>query len=102
MMEITRGTTPTLTLGLPFELESIEVGYFIIQQNKKILIEKAFEDCECTGAELLVKLTQEDTLKLSHCFKADMRLVIKTVDGERHESKPMVLRIADTSKGGVI
>lgn len=102
MMEITRGTTPTLTLGLPFDMAIIDTGFAIIQQNKKTLIEKSFSDCKCIDNELLVTLTQEETLKLSHCFRAGVHLVIKTVDGERHESKKINIRILDTSKDGVI
>ena len=102
MMEITRGTTPTLTLGLPFDAALIDVGFVTIQQQGKTVLEKSFDDCECKDNELLVTRTQAETLKLSHLFRATIRLVIKTVDGERYESKPIVIHVADTSKDGAI
>ena len=99
---IIRGTTPTLTFGLPFDAEAIADGYVIIQQNKKPIVEKPVDACECDGMELSVTLTQKETLDLSCCFKAEISLVVKTHGDERLESDTFVKTVRDTAKDGVI
>lgn len=99
---IIRGTTPTLEFGLPFDTEMIDIGYVTVQQNKTTIIEKPLSICECEGNVLSAKLTQEDTLKLSSFSNAEIRLVVKTIGGERIESFEIIKRVKDTSKEGVI
>lgn len=99
---IVRGTTPTLTFGLPFEAATIAEGYVIIQQNRKTIIEKPVSACKCSGNDLSVTLTQKETLELSCCFNAEIGLVVKTQGGERLESKPITEKVGDTAKDGEI
>lgn len=99
---IIRGTTPTMTFGLPFEADVIETGFVIVRQNETAVIEKPLSDCDCDGKTLSAKFTQEETLRLSVTTKAEIRIVLKTIGGERHESKSIFERVEDTSKDGVI
>lgn len=91
-----------MTFGLPFDTEMIEIGYVTVQQNGITIIEKPLSACECEGNVLSAKLAQEDTLKLSSSSTAEIRLVVKTTDGERLESFEIIKRVKDTSKEGVI
>ena len=99
---IIRGTTPTLTFGLPFEADLLETGFVIIQQQSATVIEKELSACECSGRTVSAKLTQEESLKLSSDQNAEIRLVVKTVSGDRLETKPIFDKVVDTSKDGVI
>lgn len=102
MMEIVRGTTPTLTFGLPFEASTIATGFVTVQQNNKTLIDKPLADCVCNDKDLSVTLTQKETLGLSCCYYAEVALVVKTKGDERLETKPIKVKVVDTSKEGVI
>ena len=100
---IIRGTTPTMTFSLQFDAEMLENGFVTVQQNKNTVIEKPVSACECDGNTISAKFTQEETLALSSDSNAEIRLVVKTVDGERLETlQPFVLKVVDTSKEGVI
>lgn len=99
---IIRGTTPTVTFGLPFEANMIATGFVTVQQMGVTVIEKPLESCECDGRTIAAKFTQEDTLKLEADCNAEIRIVVKTLGGERLESNPIYEKVYDTSKDGVI
>ena len=100
---IIRGTTPTLTFNLPFEVSTLEMGFIVIQQGGSTVIEKEFSDCVCSGTSVAAQFTQNETLKLcSHC-NAEVSLVVKTLVGERLETEnPIEVVVYNTSKDGVI
>lgn len=99
---IIRGTTPTMSFELPFESSIVETGFVVIKQNGVAVIEKKFSDCECGGMKVSAKFTQEETLKLVADKKAEINLVVKTLGGDRLESRSFFESIEDTSKEGVI
>ena len=99
---IIRGTTPTMTFGLPFDTEQLEVGFVTVQQNGTTIFEKPLDACNCDGKTVTARFEQEDTLKLASDGSAEIRLVVKTVGGERLETKPTIKRVINTSKEGVI
>ena len=99
---IIRGTTPTMTFGLPFEAEMIATGFVTVQQNDVTVIEKPLSACDCNGKTLSAQFTQEETLMLSADSKAEIRIVVKTMGGDRLESYSIFERVEDTSKDGVI
>ena len=96
------GTTPTLEFGLPFEADMLAASFVTIQQNQTTIFEKPLEACEYEGRTLKAKLTQEETLMLSCDSKAEIRLVVKTLGGDRLETHPIVESVINTSKEGVI
>jgi hypothetical protein len=99
---IIRGTTPIMSFGLPFNTERLEVGFVTVQQNGITIFEKSLSACDCDGKTVTARFAQEDTLQLVSDCGAEIRLVVKTVDGERLETKPIVKRVINTSKEGVI
>lgn len=102
MNEIIRGTTPTLSFGLPFSTDLLSTGFVILKQGNGISIEKNLSVCSCEGNTLTAKFTQEDTLALEVGIHAKARLVVKTSGGDRLESKDFVVRVGETHKGEVI
>lgn len=99
---IIRGTTPTMSFGLKFDTDQIDVGYVTVQQGGITVFEKPTSACNCAGRTVSARFEQEDTLALSAGINAEIRLVVKTVDGERLETKPVIKRVVNTSKEGVI
>jgi hypothetical protein len=102
MNEIVRGTTPTISFGLPFSTGLLSTAFVTVKQRDKTLIEKELSDCQCDGNILTTQLTQEDTLALKIGVPAQIRLVVKTTGGDRHETKDFVVRVSDTHKDEVI
>ena len=99
---IIRGTTPTMKFGLPLEVGMIETGFVTVQQNDVTVVEKPLSTCNCDGRFVSAKFTQEETLKLSTAYNAEIRLVVKTLGADRLESNPIFERVEETSKDGVI
>ena len=102
MNEIVRGTTPTLSFGLPFSQDLIETGFVTVKQRDEVIIEKEISECDCSGDVLAARLTQEDTLALETGSHAKIRLIVKTTGGDRLETKDIVARVSDTHKDEVI
>lgn len=63
-----RGSTPTNTFKIPFDLSQATV-YISYEQNKRVIIEKTNEDMTFSPDgekfKIVVKLTQEETLRLT-------------------------------------
>lgn len=102
MREIVRGTTPTLSFGLPFSTNLLETGFVTIQQRDETIVEKELSACDCSGDTVSATLTQEETLALKIGSLAQIRLVVKTTGGDRMETDDVVVRVRDTHKDEVI
>lgn len=63
-----RGTTPTHTFTLPFDVSEIRQVKVIYAQNDEEIFCKRTEDCELYGSAIKVRLTQEETF-LFDCKK---------------------------------
>lgn len=102
MIDIVRGTTPTVSFGLPFSADLLAAGFVTVRQLGETVIEKEMSACVCDGSTLAAKFSQEDTLALKIGSPAKIRLVVKTQGGDRLETKDIVARVSDTHKDGVI
>lgn len=76
-----RGTTPTLTFGVGFDTETIEVLNIAFEQNKKIKLEKTLGDCLLDEKNILLPLSQVDTLALQDSTRVNVQLRIKLKNG---------------------
>ena len=91
-----------MSFRLPFPTEQLEAGFVTVQQNESTIFEKPLSVCDCDGKTVTARFEQEETLKLMSNIIAEIRLVVKTLTGERLETKPVVKRVVNTSKEGVI
>ena len=96
-----RGTTQTLTFLLPEEI-SIETIFITFQQNNWTVLEKSIEDVEIDGKTVIVKLTQEDTLKLRAPYAVYIQLRIRDTDGNAIASDIIRTDAETILKDGVI
>ena len=73
-----RGTTPTLSLTIPFEAACLTSGFLTISQNGKIVIDKPIDDEEIiiSDGQIDVYLSQAETLlfKTGQVAKMQLRL----------------------------
>lgn len=101
MSEIVRGTTPTVTYSIPFPVDMLDVGYVTVKQGQNVIIEKELSACHCNGNTVSAKFTQEDTLSLESGCNTKIRLVVKTLGGDRLETKDTTVTVLDTHKDEV-
>ncbi len=102
MQEIVRGTTPAVSFGLPLPTDQLATAFVTVLQRDKVIIEKELKECSCTGNTIAAQLTQEDTLALEVGTLAKVRLIVKTVGGDRFETDDFVVRVSNTHKDEVI
>lgn len=97
-----RGTTPTLSFELPFDVSEATSLYITISQRyDNIQIDKSLEDCSVDGTIVTVTLTQEETLRLI----ADKPVLIQVrvvKDNVAMASDLIKTTVADVLKDGVI
>lgn len=75
-----RGTTPTHTFKLPFDTSIVKEVMVIYAQNEKEVFHKDTFDCELNGKEIIVTLSQEDTLKFNHRQNVQIQVRVLTDD----------------------
>ena len=97
-----RGTTPTLEFTLPFSTELLAEAYVTLSQNKKVVVDKSLEDCECNENRLSVKLTQEETLLLDSDHKTEIQIRARTNEDEALASDIITVSTDRILKDGVI
>jgi hypothetical protein len=97
-----RGTTPTLRFSLPFVPDTdINALYITFQQRGETIIEKSLEEVTVDGENVLVRLTQEDTLNLDP--KADVNVQLRFRIGDNaYASDVMPIHIGRILKDGII
>lgn len=75
-----RGTTPTHTFTLPFDTDTLsKVRVIYAQDDIPVLVR---DDAELDGNNVVVKLTQEETLKFNEQKNVEIQLRALTADGE--------------------
>lgn len=97
-----RGTTPKLEFTLPFDTDEIAEAFVTLAQDDVVLVDKALTDCKCDERKLSVKLTQDDTLKLSCDCKTDIQIRIRTKAGDALASDITRVNTDRILKDGVI
>lgn len=77
-----RGTTPTHTFTLPFDVSSIQTVKIIYSQDDVAVCEKLTADCVLNGETIQTTLTQEETLRFNCKQPVEIQLRILTTAGE--------------------
>ena len=68
MIEIQRGTTPVISVGVPVSPENIKLLRIIFSQGGRVVLVKEKHDCVIEDGVASFKMRQEDTFR----FYADM------------------------------
>lgn len=86
---MTRGTTPTHTYSLPFDVENVAKAHIIYAQRGEVKITKTEADCVMEGNIIQVRLTQEETLCFDENSCVDIQVRVLTPDGDALASRIM-------------
>lgn len=97
-----RGTTPTLEFTLPFAASALAEAYITLAQRGTVVVDKCLEDCKCDGNMLILRLTQEETLRLDSQYTTEIQIRVRTPAGEALASNIMRESTERILKEGVI
>ena len=97
-----RGTTPTLTFTIPISAADVAEAWVIFSQNNECLFFKELEQCSCGDKSLVVKLTQDETLKFKEGIDLEAQVRLRDKHGNAFASNIIVIRVKRILKDGVI
>ena len=97
-----RGTNPTLTFTLPFEVKTIQKMWVTFSQNDKEVFTLNKEDCELNGNNVMLQLSQEQTLSLLSNVRVEIQLRVLTFNNASLASNIIKVSVERILKGGVI
>ena len=97
-----RGTTPTHTFNLPFDMSAVSNVRIIYAQGSNVVLTKEKSDCECDGNTISFKLTQEETFLFDCGRNADVQVRVLTAAGDSLASDIHKISIATCLDNGVL
>ena len=89
-----KGTTPTLTFRLPFEVDLLSNAKVTFSQGGNVILEKKLCDCDASQNLLSVTLSQEETFLFECDSVAQVQLRCVTPTGEAFASAVFTTFIA--------
>lgn len=101
-MATIRGTTPTITFNLPFDVSEIRNCEVYFAQNDELLVTKEIEDCVLEDRTLSVTLSQEDTLAFDDDAKLEMQIRFVFTNGTVDATQIVKGKIGRILKDGEI
>lgn len=97
-----RGTTPTLEFTLPIDTGQLAQAYVTFAQRGDVKLDKPLEECTREEKKLIVKLTQEETLKLQDDRITEIQIRARTLAGDAFASNIIRESTDRILKDGVI
>lgn len=77
-----RGTTPTHTFNIPFDVSLIDKVRVTYSQCDRVVLMKSMEDCRFEGNAIVLKLSQDDTLLFDELKVVRIQLSVLTMGGD--------------------
>ena len=90
-----RGTTPTHTFKLPFDVDNIKSVMIIYAQKDREILCKETADCTLKDDVITTTLTQEDTFRFNHRDHVHIQVRLLTNSGTAMASEPKVVNVKD-------
>ena len=97
-----RGTTPTLQFTLPIDTSTLSCMYVTLAQRGLVVAEKDLTECDCDGADVSCKLTQDDTLRINALYPVEIQVRVKTTGGDALASQIVTMPAGRILKDGEI
>lgn len=105
--DIIRGTTPVHVFNIPFdesEIEKYTVTYSAISREgkSKTVLKLTQDNCEMYGTQIVVALTQEQTLLFSEYTAVKIQVKVLTTSGSVFASKILWKTVGEILDEGVL
>ena len=91
-----RGTTPTHTFDIPMTKEEIRNLRITYAQNGKVVLEKKLDEVTIQDEQIVLNLTQEETLKFKANVYAYVQIRILTNEEKVFSNAPETIYITET------
>lgn len=103
-MELRRGTTPTIEIGIPEDINvaDSQALFITISQNKMPIIDKSLADVLINDNKVTVDLSQEETLRLTAKTNATVQIRFVLSTGRAFASQIKKVEVDDILKEGKI
>lgn len=102
MASTIRGTTPTVTFNLPFNVDIIRNCEVYFGQNDELLVTKEMSECVLDGTTLAVTLSQSDTLAFDEEEKLQLQIRFVFTDGSVDATNILKGKVGKILKDGEI
>lgn len=99
---MTRGTTPIHRFRLPFDTGGVTRAKVLYAQDGQVVLEKDMEQLQLQGREILVRLSQEDTMVFDSACKAEIQLRLLTTEGTALASRILTCGVGRLLKDEVL
>ncbi len=90
-----RGTTPTHTFLLPFDVEQIKTLRACYAQRGEVILKKSEADCTLDGNAVCLRLSQEETLRFAAGDRIQIQLRVLTTAGDVFASRLLTAGVED-------
>lgn len=97
-----RGTTPTITFTLPFDVSFCSCVWVTFAQGDKEVLTKATDSCTLEGNTVSVRLTQEETLSFDCKQRLQIQICVLTPGGDVVRSDIIETSVSKCLKAEVI
>lgn len=97
-----RGTTPTHTFNIPFDVAIIDKIRITYAQCDKVVLVKSKDDCRMDGTVISLKLSQADTLMFEGNKVVSIQLTVVTTGGDCLKSDILCVGVRECLDEGVI
>ena len=103
-MNMRRGTTPTIEIGIPEEINVADSKalFVSISQNKSVIVEKSLSEVLINENKVTVELSQEETLRLDSKATTTIQIRFVLSTGRAFASQIKKIDIDDVLKEGKI
>ena len=85
-MSIVRGTTPQLVFTCNIPPQEFSICHIAFSQSNKVILLKTLEDCSIQDNDLILTLTEKDTLAFTSGRDVEIQLRVGYSDGTRDAS----------------
>lgn len=82
MIEVYRGTTPTIVFNIPIDTQSITELNIAVAQFGKVIIQKGIDEVSLSSGKVEMTLTEEETLSLKSRDRAPLEIQMRIGVGD--------------------
>lgn len=100
--KFSRGSTPTHSFTLPFNMSMVEEIRISYSQGNKKILTKTLRDADVSENGIFITLSQEETLKFKAGENAEIQLKIKTTSEKVINSNIIYMLVEETLDEEVI
>ena len=101
-MSITRGTTPQIVFTCNVPPQDFKICHIAFSQSNKLLFIKTLKDCSISENDLILTLSELDTLKFVSTRDVEIQLRVEYSDGSKDASNIIKTTVEKILEDGIL